>query len=103
MTLLQRQNLCPPYLVRLCARERHGEKMISERVLSERTGLSRWYIRKLMRMRAWDRVPCGTYDVFTRACGVDPLHPHRHLEWLKRKRRKAWDGRDRYVIKLLKG
>jgi hypothetical protein len=41
-------------------------------------------------------------DAFAGACGVDPLHPKKHIDWFRRRKRAAWRGHELVVARLLK-
>lgn len=102
MTLLEKLNRFPPFVCRLVARKLHGREALSEREIAERSGLSRKHVRTLSHARTWDNIPLATADRFAAGCGVNLAIPWRHVEWLKRRKKIAWRGKEAMVSKLLK-
>lgn len=51
--------------------------------LSALSGLSYGAVRRLSLKRTWGNTPPAIIERFTEACGVDVLHPHRKIQYLK--------------------
>ena len=84
MTLTEKLNRMPPFLCRLMAR-RNGRE-ISNRRLSENSGIPLTTIRRISVRTSWDDVPVAMAQRFSVACGVDLLRQNRSLEYFKRRK-----------------
>lgn len=81
----------PPSLVIAQARKNRGRKAMSYAEIAAAAGLSRVQVIRLSRLTHWpDSVSLGTYSKLTEACSVDPLHPRRAFDYLKRRRKVAF-------------
>lgn len=88
-TILQKVNEIPPCVCRLLARK--GWKPMSHADLAKASGLSKSTVAKISIMLTWDKVTFGSAFKFSKACGVDLLHPNKH--WKTLKNRKTQYGR----------
>lgn len=102
MTLRERLNRFPPFLCRSVARKGRGYEMLNLREIAKRSGLPLATVSRIAYLRTWDSLSLGVIERFSLACGVDVLHPRRHVDWLKRRKKLAWRGRETTVRKLLK-
>jgi len=92
--LIDRLNKFPPFLCRFVARDKSGQKPISNIEISRRTGISVVTIAKISRMRSWDNLKLSTIQSFSNACGVNLLSTSEQRRFLRRRKKiyakKAW-------------
>lgn len=81
MTLTQRLDLCPPFLVFAVASRRTG---ISVATVANRSGLPRKSVARLAAASTWGNATVDELGRFCAACGVEPLRLKRVREYLRR-------------------
>lgn len=101
-TLIETVNALPPSLVRALARTHRGHRPMGDTEVARRSGLSRQTIWRLAQRTSWNGVPVDTVERFCAACGVNILHPRRHLDYLRRKRKVAIRKSPRLIALLAK-
>lgn len=102
MTLLERLDRCPPVFCRLVARKNRGRSAMTRREIAAKSGLSLRTVDYFSGRISWRGIGPESVDAFANACGVDPLHPKRHVDWFLRRKRQAWKGREKVVARLYK-
>lgn len=105
ITLLKTLNRFPPFLCRMVARTGRGRKCraLTSQEIADRSGLDPSTVSKLSRKRTWSKESLWVIDRFSSACGVDLLHPRRHIDLLKRHRLAYLRTNGDYYRRLLKG
>lgn len=102
MTLLEKLNKFPPILCRAVARKNRGREPMSLRDIADQSGLALSTVCELSQRRTWTNATLETIQKFSAACGVDLLHPRRHLYFIKHRKKTIWSGKNRpYYRKLL--
>lgn len=104
--ILARLNKFPPCLCRLVARKDGGMKLMSNRDIAARAGLSKSSVIKISRLERWDTLPLKTVESFSRACGVDLLQPSRHIHFLRTRGNYLKGGtpqQKKLVLRLMNG
>lgn len=86
MTLLERLDRFPPFLVRLCARAGHGHRRLTVRQIAERSGLSKSTVANLAVQTSWEHCTIHQIEAFTRGCGVDLFHLKDHRKFLRERK-----------------
>lgn len=103
MSLLEKVNRFPPFLCRMMARTGRGMGCRPLRLdeIAQRASLDISTVSKLSKRRKWDKEPLWVVFAFSDACGVDLLHPRRHIDFLKRKKRFHLNSNPTYWARLL--
>lgn len=90
LTLQQQLDKFPPALCRLVARKHRGRRPLTRREIASRSGLSLRQVDYLSKRTTWGGTTVKAMCAFATACGVDLLHPRRHVDWLRRRPKSAW-------------
>ena len=84
-SLMAKLNKFPPFLCRFVARDKSGQRPLSNQDIAKRSGLNEQAVCKICRLKTWNDLTLDTIERFSSACGVNLLHPRRHLDFLKRR------------------
>ena len=95
-------NRFPPFLCRLVARKGRGKgcKMLTLSEISMASGLDVSTVSRLSKRRKWDKEPVWVVSKFAEGCGVNLMHPRRHLDYLKRRKKISIKRREKYYLRL---
>jgi hypothetical protein len=101
--LAKRLNKFPPYLCRLVARTGKGKgcRALTLTEIAAASGLDVSTVARLSYRRKWDDEPLWVISQYAIGCGVNLLHPRRHLDYLKRRKKISIRKRDKYFKRLL--
>ncbi len=99
MNLFASAQRITPIECRLLARA--GGYWLTNQQLSERSTLPRSTVRRLSELTSWAGVPVDEADLFSRACGVDLLHPRRSIDYINRRSFAHLKCNPRYRDKLI--
>jgi hypothetical protein len=95
-----------PEWVRLCARNKTGKKLLSNREIAAASGLCRCTVRILSKSSSWDRVPIGTADKFLMGCNYNPSRTRELRRMFRRKSllylRRAKPSQRKMIARILK-
>jgi hypothetical protein len=86
MTLLQKAERLPPFLVRYLARTPNGRRGLSHEEIARASGLAVSTVRLVSFSMSWRDHTFDTQDRFCRACGVNHLNARHQIEFLKRRK-----------------
>lgn len=86
--MVEKLNRFPPFLCRYVARDKTGRRGLSNRQIAMKAGLTKSTVDRLARKHTWNGLRIDTIEAFSKACGVDLLHPSRQIDFLKRRKRK---------------
>lgn len=75
---------CPPCLCRLLARKKRGHVAMSHRDIARVSGLALTTIVEISFKTTWSGLTVDTIERFCQACGVNPLQPSEHMEFMRK-------------------
>lgn len=79
MTLTEKLDRLPPFIVRLLAKS--NGRLMTTLELVEKTGFCSGKIKKLSKQTSWARIAVGDVDLFLKACGLS-WSTQRRQRWL---------------------
>lgn len=82
-TIFSQAEQIPPFLCRIIARRKHGWEPMSVRDIAAASGLTKTRVAIIAKRKTWAGIAIDHVERFSRACGVDLLHPAVHKHWLR--------------------
>jgi hypothetical protein len=101
--LTEKLNRFPPFLCRVVARKGKGKgcRAMTLTEIATESGLDVSTVSKLSHKRVWDKEPLWVISKYAMGCGVNLLHPRRHLDYLKRRKKISIRKRGKYFTNII--